>query len=262
VIARAATVLRVVASDGPVGLAELAREARLPKSSAHRIVRALEREDLLAPEIDGRIAIGPGWMRLAGRGPSLEKLVRPCLERLQAELAETVDLSVLDGASARFVDQLPAPRRLRAVSAVGDSFPLHCTANGKALLAAMPEAEAMALLPRRLEALTTQTITRRADLREELERVRAEGVAFDREEHTEGISAVAACVFDGDRAVGAISVPAPTTRFEPSAARYTRRVRAATKAASERISVAAGRPLPVAAEGRPAGTAAPSRGRT
>ena len=48
----------------------------------------------------------------------------------------------------RFVDQVPAPRRLRATSAVGELFPLHCTANGKALLAALPAAEAAALLPR------------------------------------------------------------------------------------------------------------------
>jgi len=250
VIARAATVLRTVASDGPIGLAELAREARLPKSSAHRIAKALEREDLLVAGVDGRLAIGPGLLRLAGRDAALETLVRPCLERLQAELAETVDLSVLDGASARFVDQLPAPRRLRAVSAVGDSFPLHCTANGKALLAAMPADEAMALLPRRLEALTPQTIIRRADLREELDRVRAEGVAFDREEHTEGIGAVAACVFDGHRAAGAISVPAPTARFESSAARYARRVRAAAAAASQRLAAASGATRRPASTGR------------
>lgn len=249
-IARAATVLRTVASGGSIGLAELAREARLPKSSAHRIVRALEREDLLVAGADGRIAIGPGLMRLAGRGEALETLVRPCMEGLQAELAETVDLSVLDGASARFIDQLPAPRRLRAVSAVGDSFPLHCTANGKALLATLPAAEAMALLPRRLEALTSATITRRADLREELDRVRAEGVAFDREEHTEGISAVAACIFDGDRAAGAISVPAPTARFEASADRYARRVRDAAAAASRLLAAATGATRRPASTGR------------
>lgn len=240
-IARAATVLRTVAARGSVGLAELAREARLPKSSAHRIVKALEREELLVAGADGRLAIGPGLLRLAGPGgQALEMVVRPCLERLQAELAETVDLSVLDGASARFVDQLPAPRRLRAVSAVGESFPLHCTANGKALLAAMPDAVAMALLPRRLEAFTPATITRRADLRAELDRVRAEGVAFDREEHTEGISAVAACVLEGDSPAGAISVPAPTTRFAPAASRYAGRVRHAAADASRLFAAATG----------------------
>lgn len=216
-----------------MSLADLAKQADVPRSSAHRIVRALERERLLATAPGGGIRIGPGVGALtAARGEAVRDLVRPCLVRLRRELGETVDLAVLDGAGARFVDQLPAPHRLRAVSAVGEVFPLHCTANGKALLAAMAPGDAEALLPPRLEARTPHTITRRADLAAELERVRALGVAHDREEHTEGISAVAAAVLESGRPVAAISVPAPTARFERSCETYADRVRDAAAEAS------------------------------
>ena len=81
------------------------------------------------------MTLGPLLERLAAATRlTLPERVRPALEQLRAELEETVDLAVLDGAQLRFVDQLPAPHRLRAVSAVGETFPLHCTANGKALL--------------------------------------------------------------------------------------------------------------------------------
>ncbi len=124
-----------------------------------------------------------------------------------------VDLSVLDGASARFVDQIPSRHRLRAVSTVGASFPLHCSANGKALLAALPLEVADTLVPDRLDGFTPHTIVDRGALFAELDVIRAAGVAFDREEHTVGIAAVGVAVTDGDVVLGAISVPAPAARF-------------------------------------------------
>jgi DNA-binding IclR family transcriptional regulator len=144
---------------------------------------------------------------------TLPQLLRPVPEQLHGTLGETVDLAVLDGASVRFVDQLAATHRLRAVSAVGASFPLYRTANGKALLAALPDERALALLPPRLPRLTPATITSRAVLRSELQEIRRRGVAFGRQEHTEGICAVGAAVRDSSGPVAAVSVPVPATRF-------------------------------------------------
>jgi DNA-binding IclR family transcriptional regulator len=109
---------------------------------------------------------------------------------------------------------VPSTRRLRAVSAVGLSFPLHCTANGKALLAAMTPEQLSSVLHPQLKACTAGTITSRQKLREELDAIRAAGVAYDREEHTEGITAIGAVVRDAYGLAGAISVPMPTQRFK------------------------------------------------
>jgi DNA-binding IclR family transcriptional regulator len=125
-----------------------------------------------------------------------------------------VDLSIRDQDKLVFLDQVPGSHRLQAVSAVGVSFPLHCSANGKALLAALEPAQLEDLRGSLvLTAHTENTITSWGKLAAELEKVRREGVAYDREEHTLGISAVAAVVRGHGGEVAAISVPTPTQRF-------------------------------------------------
>lgn len=214
-IARAAAVLRALErSPEGLGITELAATTELPKSTVHRIVTALVEEELLARGTGSRVRLGPAISRLGSAAhEGLAERMRPVLLGLRRELDETVDLSVLDGAAARFVDQVPAPRRLRATSSVGELFPLHCTANGKALLAALPVETAETLLPPRLARLTPQTITSRTALLEELVQVRETGLAFDREEHTLGICAVGVAIPAEEEPVAAISVPVPAQRF-------------------------------------------------
>lgn len=233
-IARAGSVLRALEA-APAGLAlgELATAVGLPKSTVHRLVQALADEDLARTGAGGRIRLGPGLARLgAAAHDALADTLRRPLQDLRRALDETADLAVLDGASARFIDQAPAPHRLRAVSAVGSAFPLHCTANGKALLSGLSDDAVRDLLPDRLTRFTATTITTRTGLLAALDEVRRTGVAFDHEEHTDGISAVAAVVTEAGGPVAAISVPAPTQRFTGNEERYAAAVRAAAAAAS------------------------------
>lgn len=221
-IARAGAVLRALERH-PQGLAlsELSRAVDLPKSTVHRLVGALGAEELVSTDPAGRIVLGGALARLGAAGSrALQDELRPLLAALREELDETVDLAVLDAGQMRFVDQLPAGHRLRAVSAVGARFPLHCTANGKAFLASLPPDRALALLPARLTRFTPQTIVARGALLEQLEQARRRGVAFDREEHTEGISAVGAAVLGPLGPLAAISVPVPTARFRGGEQRY------------------------------------------
>ena len=237
-IARAAAILRSL-EGSPTGLSlsEIAGATELPISTAHRIVSALLDEELLAQGADGRIRLGSAVARLAAAGrEALAERLRPLLVELRQELDETVDLAVLDGAGVRFVDQLPAPRRLRAVSSVGEAFPLHCTANGKALLAALPRERVETLLPNRLPRLTPQTISSRTGLLSELDRAREAGVAFDREEHTEGICAVGAAILEDESPVAAISVPVPAQRFAGRERELGDAVRATARRATTLLS--------------------------
>jgi DNA-binding IclR family transcriptional regulator len=233
-IARAGSVLRALASRPyGIGLAELATAVELPKSTVHRLVGALASEELVSTSADGKIVLGGAFARLGAAGSRpLEDQLEPVLRALRETVDETVDLAVLDAGAMRFVAQLPAGHRLRAVSSVGARFPLHCTANGKALLAALPVQRALDLLPARLSRSTPHTISSRAALLAELEQVRARGVAFDREEHTEGIAAVGAAVLDETGPVAAISIPVPTARFAGSERRYAKAIAAAASDAS------------------------------
>ncbi len=87
------------------------------------------------------------------------------------------------------------------------------------------------LLPARLERFTPHTIVSRADLLAEFELVRTEGIAFDREEHTDGICAVGAAILEGPEAVAAISVPVPVQRFHGGEDELSAAVRDAAEAA-------------------------------
>jgi DNA-binding IclR family transcriptional regulator len=237
-IARTADILRALESapEG-LGLTELSAEVGLAKSTVHRLVTALVAEDFVGSTRDGRLRLGRGLAQLgAAARSSLRQDLRPILVRLAAELDETTDLSILDGSTMRFIDQIPSTHRLRAVSAVGVTFPLHSTANGKALLAALPAEQVAALLPARLSADTPKTITTRRDLWDELDRIRASGgIAYDREEHTEGICAVGAVVRDAYGIAGAISVPVPAQRFSARERELVTHLSAAVTEATEAL---------------------------
>ena len=142
VISRAAAVLRALRDSGGLSLANLADEVGLARSTVHRIVTTLERERFVTTgSTDGRIHLGIELVSLGvAVNVDLRRELRPFLESLSMEMDETVDLSVLDQNRLLFLDQIGRLRRLRAVSGVGIAFPMHCTANGKVLLAALSEA--------------------------------------------------------------------------------------------------------------------------
>jgi DNA-binding IclR family transcriptional regulator len=216
VVSRVASLLRAL--DGQpqsLSLSQLSARIALPRSTVHRLVTALEREGFVAAASPtGRVRLGNELLRLAEGGRrEIQRELRPLMQRLFDDLNETVDLAVLDADHLRFIDQIPAPHRLRAVSGVGATFPLHCTANGKAVLASLDDEAVKALVPARPSQYTAATITRRSALLEELAEIRRTGVALDREEHTEGISAGGFAVRDVSGTVAAISVPMPTQRF-------------------------------------------------
>jgi DNA-binding IclR family transcriptional regulator len=216
-VARAIEILRALstAADGDLTLAEIAARTDLPTSTVHRIVQTL-REEQFVSSVGGAggLRLGPELARLAAISRSrLVPMVRPFLEQLSHALDQGASLAVLDGEGVRFLDQAIASHGLRAVSLVGSVFPTHCTANGKALLAALPEQVLEATLPRRLQKLTPNTITSRAALLAELVTVRERGAAFDREEHAVGISAVGVTVHDSVGNLAAITVAMPTPAF-------------------------------------------------
>jgi DNA-binding IclR family transcriptional regulator len=145
----------------------------------------------------------------------IAETVRPCLRELSEKTGETVDLAMLDGDKVVFVDQIPGTHRLRAVSAVGVSFPLHCTANGKAMLALLNDGELGRLKKRiRLTAFTENSIRSWEKLEAELLRIRETGLAYDREEHSIGISAIGTAIIGFEGEMAAITIPTPTVRFE------------------------------------------------
>jgi DNA-binding IclR family transcriptional regulator len=217
VIARAADIMRALAeADEGMSLSALAVAVGLPRSTAHRIVSALEAESFVVWDSQlGVVRLGLGLVpHTQGRRRRLRDTVRPYLESLSRRIDETVDLAVLRGDTVLFIDQVTAPQRLLLVSAIGAILPAHCTACGKALLATLPEGEVTHLLPQKLQRYTAATVIDRSTLLEELKVIQVSRVAFDHNEHTDGISAVGAVVRNAWGEVASVTAPIPTQRFE------------------------------------------------
>src|SRR5262245_34319793 len=185
VIARAATILRALEDEATgLSLGQIAQKVNLARSTVQRIVAALAAEKLvIAASPTGRVRLGPTILRLAAFvHTDFVSLARPFLVNLSNELRETVDLATVKHDHLVFVDQVIGSQRQRTVSAVGETFPLHCTANGKAYLARLDDDTIAALIGDSYEARTPKTLTRLKALLADLKNVRKTGVAFDREE--------------------------------------------------------------------------------
>lgn len=215
VIARAGEILRLLGkSEHGTTLRALADDTGLPRSTVHRIVVALAAEDLVAWDPRrGVTELGLGLVSLAvTRRQRLRNVVRPYLEALVRRVDETADLVVGSEDQVVVVDQVMA-RRLLIVSAIGAVLPLHCTACGKALLAALPPEDVEHTLPAKLQAFTPSTITDRAVLLAQLAEVRSSRLAFDYDEHTPGVSGVGAAIRDAWGEIAVVTIPVPSLRF-------------------------------------------------
>lgn len=220
---RAAAALDEIAAEpGQLRLVDIGERLGLAKSTARRLLVGLVEVGLASLDSHGHFSLGERLRGFGGdAGAHISAIFRPTIERVaRATDGETVDLSVLRGQRMWFVDQIESSHRLRAVSAIGVRFPLNGTANGKAALAALDDADAEAALARLSPDIAD-------GLRREISEIRGTGIAFDRDEHTPGISAAAIA----QRAVGdnviAISVPVPTERFLEKKERIVSALRAA-----------------------------------
>jgi IclR family transcriptional regulator, acetate operon repressor len=242
VIARASTILRALEQENAgLSLGQIAQRVNLARSTVQRIVAALECEKLvIAATPNGRVRLGPAILRLAASVRSdFLALARPFLERLSDELHETVDLAMVRKDHLIFIDQVTGAQRLRAVSAVGETFPLYCTANGKAYLAQLSDAAVEKLIGRSYAARTPKSLTRLDALIADLNTVRGAGVAFDREEHTLGICAVGVALQDPLGNPVAISVPVPSQRFVDRQALIAEQLKATKRAMETHMNSAA-----------------------
>jgi len=215
VIARAAEICRelATATEG-LGTSELVERTGLSRPTVYRILRALLDEDFVRQLGPGRFSIGPAFMVIAGATyGGLRHDMRPFMRDLSKDLGETIDLAMLDNGEALFVDQYAAVHGLRVVAHMGARLPLHCTASGKSLLAGLTPIEVDKVLPEKLQVYTPNTITDRAALAAELQRIRATEIAYDRQEYVMGVCAVATPVRDAVGAVGAFTVEVPVARF-------------------------------------------------
>lgn len=219
-IAKALALLRCVSlSEPPPGFSALLDRTGLPKATLHRLLQELIDAGLIRIAADRGYRPALGLLELAYRAwesIDLKQVAARYVDELWRSTEETVHLAVRDGLEIIYIDKRESPKTLRLFSSVGRRGPLHCTGVGKAILAHMPEAEREDIIGRiTLTGHTRHTITSRHLLRAEFDRIRAEGIARDCEEHEEGIFCIAAPIFDRTgRPVASVSVTAPGMRMD------------------------------------------------
>jgi DNA-binding IclR family transcriptional regulator len=219
-VERAISVLEVLAARGEAGVTEVAMEIAVHKSTAFRLLGALEGRGLVEQTGHrGKYRLGFGLIPLAGAVTDRLDVVQQCraeCTRLADELGETVNVAVLRDHFAVNVDQARGPSAVATHNWIGQLTPLHCTSSGKVLLAHLDPARRTELLARAgTPALTprTETVVQRLD--EQLARVREAGYAMAAEEYEVGLNAVAAPVFDrSGQVVAAVSVSGPSYRLD------------------------------------------------
>ncbi|MER7080639.1 transcriptional regulator, IclR family [Saccharopolyspora kobensis] len=214
---RALSMLVLLAQRGPSGVTELARELGVHKSTASRLMTALEKFRFVEQTGSrGKFQLGFGIVRLAGATAAqldIARESRPICVRLAAELHGTVSLSVLESGGATTVVQEPSTER----NWIGLRMPLHATASGKVLLASFGFAELEEFLRTPLQRFTPGTVTSRGALMADLNRVRDRGWAAASGEFERDLHSVAVPVRGpGGRLAGVLTASADPAHLRPA----------------------------------------------
>ena len=205
-------------------LADLARHVELPKATVYRILATLERRGYLDRTGEGSYRMAKKLFDLQRSAPLeqiLHRVAQPLMERLVASCKETVNLGILDAGEVVVINTAESPQAVRMSSKIGNRRLLHSTAIGKVLLAGLSDKEVSRLVRvRGLTRLTDRTITKKADLLAEIQKVRQQGWAIDDQENEiEGRCIGAPITGPDGRVIGALSISGPVFRMDLKRAR-------------------------------------------
>jgi IclR family acetate operon transcriptional repressor len=190
-------------------------------STAHRLLAMLQyrgfvRQDAVSRAYEPGAALSTIAFSIS-RHIDVRARARPVLERLNAELDETVHLGRLEGRQVHFLDSIESRRAVRVASRLGRSMPAHATSTGKAMLSRLSTDELRALYPEEnLEPVTARTIISRKDLERDLATTRRRGYATSNEESEEGVASVAVALNSPSGVHYAVNASVPINRMSPA----------------------------------------------
>jgi DNA-binding IclR family transcriptional regulator len=217
-------ILQTLRDTGQVRVSDVAAELGIARSTAHRLLAMLVYRDFAVQAEDRSYRPGPAIAAQPLRGEPAQRLrqvMRPHMEALCDQVAETINLVVRLGTQTRFLHTVESAQVLRVGDRQGTILPAWKTSGGKALLAELPDAQLTALLRgasgRPPEGMTA---AERRSLVNQLRLVRDQGYAENIEESESGVCAIGLCLRDraGDP-VAALSVSAPSVRYTPDRSR-------------------------------------------
>jgi IclR family transcriptional regulator, acetate operon repressor len=210
---------RLAEAEGGLTLTDVGQRVQLPPSTVHRLLATLEKMGYVyqAGEL-GRWYVGVQAYTVGSSFLSSRDFIaqsHPYMRRLMDQSGETVNLAILDGTEAVFVDQVQCREMMRTIVKLGSRAPLHASGVGKAMFASLPDDQIDAILKvRGLPRITGNTITTPETMWASIRVIRQRGWSFDDEEHAPGTRCVAAPIYDEHaETLGAISLAGPSSRL-------------------------------------------------
>lgn len=211
-------ILEEIKSQNEATITELAKEFELSKSSIHNYVSTLEREGYVVKE-NNTYKIGLQFLDFGGYARHREQLYHIAKDEIRSiaeETGELANLAVEQHGRGIYLFRATGENAVQTDSYTGQKIYLHNTALGKVILANLPRQRVDEIIDQHgLPKTTDNTITDRTELYRQLETVREDGIAFDKEARIEGLRCVAVPILNNNDVVeGAISLSGPTSRFQ------------------------------------------------
>ena len=216
-ISKAVTILKIFTAQEPeLTLAQIARKARMHKSTAHRILATLVRDGLICKDmVSDKYSIGHTLFTLGSLYLETAQLIRsiePVIDELNELTGESILASVLEGCNITIIAKRETRNAFKFSTNVGTVIPAYTTAQGKILLSELSEKELDRLVPyEKLFQFTPQSIPTKAELKSQLEQVRKAKVAYSFEEYLIGAVGIASGIRDDSgkyvAAIGIATLP-------------------------------------------------------
>jgi DNA-binding IclR family transcriptional regulator len=218
-VGKALVMLDIVATAGhALRFNNILALSPFPKATTYRFLQTMTSQGMLSYDAESqKYSLGMRLVRLAHNAwkqASLGPIAAPHLNQLARQVGETVHLAQIENGQVLFIDKRHTSERFETLAQVGRIAPAHCTGVGKVMLAFMqPERQEYSLQRQTFIKFTSTTITHKKALLEELTHIRSEGLAYDREEHENGIISIAAPILTSlGQVMGAISIATSTSR--------------------------------------------------
>ena len=233
----------IVNSKKTVGITQISKALNLSIGSVQRVTYTLQKLGYLRKDEEiQKYSIGHNGLVLGlgiVKGLDLKRVAYPYLKELSAEINETVNLAVLDGIQIVYIDRVKTGQIININLSIGSQLPVYCTSMGKSLLAFLPNDELLELLNKiTLRPITPHTITTKARLLKELEKVKETGFSVNDKELDIGLRSVAAPVRNEyGTVVAAVNIAVPSSRvtFEELRTEFASKVIHLSKVISEAL---------------------------
>lgn len=222
-VSRALNLLTILGkSDDGQRVSDIARQADLAVSTAHRLLTTLEQHGFAQFDPDNALwhvgrqayAVGAAY----GRRRNFVAAALPFLRHLRDTTRETANLGILEDDMLVTVSQVESREIMRAISPPGGRVPAFCSGMGKAILSTWPDSDIAAYAARTgFRPLTTKSHRDLASAMDDIARIRARGYALDDEEHVTGLRCLAAPVYSTQgEAICAVSISGLAARLSDS----------------------------------------------